>query len=183
MRKHFCPCAPKTAFDRCELTPGLLALRCPACQGVLLAMADYRRWRERQVLNSPAAEPIALPGQEKSSPARACPLCQRVMARYRTGSAESFWLDYCPVCQLVWLDDGEWRQLEESGFAPHLDIILTERWQQRVKARTLLSFREEVLVKRFGEETLAEIRRLKTWLDAHPRRKEILVYLNENIRS
>jgi Zn-finger nucleic acid-binding protein len=180
MKKIFCPCSPKTSFDHCELTPGLLAKRCPSCSAVLLALDDYRPWRDRHFPGIPAVEPAAVPGQEEHSKARVCPSCQQIMRRYRTGSAESFWLDYCPSCQLAWLDQGEWETLEKSGLALHLDTLLTERWQRLIEERKTLSFRDVLLEKRFGAETLTEIRRVKNWLDAHPRRKDILLYLAEN---
>ncbi|GHT95189.1 hypothetical protein FACS1894116_10320 [Betaproteobacteria bacterium] len=180
MKNLFCPCTPQASFEHHELTQGLLAKRCPSCAAVLLALEDYRQWRDRHFPEIPVAEPAAVPGQEEHSKVRVCPSCQHIMGRYRTGSAESFWLDYCPGCQLVWLDKGEWAQLEASGLALHLDTILTERWQRLIKERKTLSFRDALLEKRFDAESLPEIRRVKNWLDAHPRRKDILLYLAEN---
>jgi Zn-finger nucleic acid-binding protein len=179
-----CHCAKDASFDRYELSAGLLAKRCANCRGVLLSMNDYLDWRERHFSDALAAvEPAAIPGQEKASKAHACSQCSRVMARYRTGGASSFWLDYCPSCQLVWLDDGEWALLEQSGLALHLDTILTDRWQQRIQSRKTLSYREELLRTRFGEETLSEIRRIQAWLNAHPKKRDILAWLGENIQT
>ncbi|MDR3053940.1 MAG: hypothetical protein LBU53_00835 [Zoogloeaceae bacterium] len=87
MNPLFCPCTPKATFDRCELTQGLLAKRCPSCSAVLLALDDYRQWRDRHFPEISAAEPAAIPGQEEHSKVRVCPSCQHIMGRYRTGSA------------------------------------------------------------------------------------------------
>jgi Zn-finger nucleic acid-binding protein len=179
MQKLFCACAPKAEFDRCELRPGLLARRCDQCHAVILAMPDYRNWRDRHFSELPAVEPAPLPGREAPSKARMCPSCGHLMTRYRTGNAESFWLDFCPHCELVWFDDGEWERLEQGGLAPYLEVILSEVWQKRVQAHRTVSYREDLLRARFGEETLVEIRRIKAWLAKRPNRRDILAFLAE----
>lgn len=180
MKKLFCACAPKAAFDhRCELKPGLLVRRCAACRGVLLALPDYRNWRDQHFSELPAVEPTPLPGREAPSKARACLSCGCLMARYRTGNAESFWLDFCPSCALVWFDDGEWETLEQGGLAPYLDTVLSDAWQKRVQTQRATSYRDDLLRVRFGEETLTEIRRIKAWLTEQPNRRDILTFLAE----
>ncbi|MDR2688157.1 MAG: zf-TFIIB domain-containing protein [Azoarcus sp.] len=179
MPKLFCACAPKAVFEPCELQPGLSAKRCTACRSVLLAMPDYRAWRDQHFSELPAVEPAPQSGREAPSKARACPSCGRLMSRYRTGNAESFWLDFCPSCERVWLDDGEWETLEQSGLAPYLDLILSEAWQKRVQAQRTVSSRDELLRARFGEDALMEIRRIKAWLAQQPNRRDILTFLAE----
>jgi Zn-finger nucleic acid-binding protein len=180
MHNQTCGCAKGATFERHKPAEGLHTRRCTHCLGVLLLLKDYRVWRDRHFSSLPTIEPHPMSGQEQSSKARFCPLCQHLMGRYRTGDAASFWLDYCPTCDAVWLDDGEWVLLEKSGFAPYLDTLLTERWQKLIQSKKTLSYRDERLRARFGEETLAEIQRIKTWLDAHPRKKELLAYLVEH---
>jgi hypothetical protein len=183
MKKLFCSCSPGSIFERHELAPDLFAThdpalfgkQCPSCHAVLLSLKDYRNWREHHFSEIPTAEPALTPGQEKPSKARTCPACRHLMERYRTGSEESFWLDFCLECQLVWLDEGEWEQLEKSGLALHLDIILTGRWQRLIRERKALPFREEGLVRRFGD-ALSEIERVRSWLDAQPNKRDILAY-------
>ena len=174
-----CPCSKSTDFEHHELATDLLAQRCPQCLAVVLAMEDYRPWIEQHFSDRPTVEPSALPGSEKSSKARFCPSCQQIMARYRTGDANSFWLDYCPACGLVWLDAGEWEQLEQSGLSSYLDIILTERWQRHIQSNRTSTLRDDILRERFGEATFAEIQRIVDWLGNQANGRDILVYLSE----
>jgi Zn-finger nucleic acid-binding protein len=180
MKNIACPCSPHAQFERHEPADGLPAQRCPQCRAVVLALEDYLPWIERHYSDRPAPAPSPLPGRETLSKARLCPSCQRVMARYRTGDANSFWLDFCPACGLVWLDAGEWEQLEQSGLASYLDIILTERWQKDVQSRRTGSFRDDLLRARFGAE-FPEIQRVRDWLSRQPRRRDILAYLSESL--
>jgi hypothetical protein len=85
MQKLFCACAPKAVFERCELQPGLLARRCAACRGVLLALPDYRNWRDRHFSELPAVEPVPLPGREAPSRARVCPSCGHLDRKTNSG--------------------------------------------------------------------------------------------------
>jgi Zn-finger nucleic acid-binding protein len=149
---------------------------------VLLAMDDYRRWRERHFPDANLAEPIALSGQEKPSKARVCPSCQRLMTRYRSGGGESFWIDYCPACQLVWLDDGEWELLAQSGLASYLDIILSERWQKNIQSRRAGAFREDLLRERFGADC-SEVLRIRDWLNEQSNWRDILAFLSESLSN
>jgi Zn-finger nucleic acid-binding protein len=203
MKKILCGCENSPAFERCELEEGLSGKRCPDCHAEVLFISEFRQWRERRFPDweKTAPEPSSESSGEQSSKARTCPTCQRVMMRYRTGSAESFWLDYCPPCELVWLDSGEWKALQRDGLALHLDALLTERWQKRVMAkraevarearlleqtakdaeakRAADAIREARLIERFGQETLDEIRRFKNWMNRQPNGKDILAYLSD----
>ncbi|MDR1351053.1 MAG: zf-TFIIB domain-containing protein [Zoogloeaceae bacterium] len=184
MKKLYCHCGggKGKSLERHTLSEGLSAKACPECQAVVLLLEDYQEWRERHFSDSFAAvEPAAVPGQEKPSKAHVCPQCGCFMQRYRTGDAASFWLDYCPACHLFWLDAGEWALLEQSGLALYLDTLLTERWQHSIQSRKTLSWRDELLQKRFGEETLNEIRRIQSWLRPHPKKRDILAFLGENL--
>ncbi|MDR0997216.1 MAG: zf-TFIIB domain-containing protein [Zoogloeaceae bacterium] len=171
-------------FSRIELAAGLIAPQCDACHGVALKLDDYLDWRQQHFAELPAIEPAPFPGREVPSRARTCPACGVLMARYRTGDAQSFWLDFCPACRLVWLDDGEWQALQTHGLAPYLDTILSDAWQKGIQARRASHWQEELLRARFGEETLTEIRRIQTWLATQPaaKRRDIVQFLGQSDR-
>jgi Zn-finger nucleic acid-binding protein len=180
MKKIPCSCSRNAAFVSHELVEGLFVQRCPDCRNVLVPLKEFWAWRERQFpdWNTRMPEPVHSEG-ESASRARFCPVCQRIMTRYRTGNAKSFWLDHCPACQLVWLDAGEWETLEESGLALFLDTLITEHWQKRILALRTGAARETLLRGRFGEEILTEIRRFKHWMNQQPTKKDILAFLND----
>jgi len=172
-----CNCGGPSGFEPCEPAPGLPAQRCADCRGLLLSLAEYRPWRDQHFSELAAVDPAPLPGRETPSIVRKCPCCGRLMERYRTGNAESFWLDFCPKCELVWFDVDEWERLEEAGLTPYLDTILTERWQKRIQSQRESAFRAELLRERFGDATFAEIERIQGWLAQQPNRRDIVAYL------
>jgi len=161
-----------------ELAAGLPAQVCPACGGVLLALADYRAWRaDRAASDELLAENLAAV-VEDGGRARACPACSGPMARYRVLPANSFRLDRCPHCQLVWLDGGEWSALVGAGLAEQLDRILADGWQRRVLADEARLRRQTVLRQRLGDEVVDELQRIQTWLQDRPNRRELLALLS-----
>lgn len=176
-QQKYCGCGAAEPLARHVLAEGLVALRCPACGAVLLALDEYRSWCKRQPAEAP---PILAedsePGAEPDH-ARACPACQRLMSRHRAGTRPDFRIDRCNFCQLVWLDDGEWPSLVRAGLATQLDTVLTEAWQQRLRAMQMQALRDTELRNRLGEETWAEVRRIQNWLAVQPKREEILALL------
>lgn len=159
-----------------ELAEGLPARLCPACGGALLALDDYRVWR--QSLPTPSADTAALPEVEDSGKARLCPSCGAPMARYRVAPASNFRLDRCNHCQLVWLDGGEWPALVEAGLIDRLDSILADAWQKRVLAEESRLRREASLRQRLGDEAVDELQRIQSWLHSRPNGRELLALLS-----
>lgn len=160
------------------LAEGLPARVCPACGGVLLALDDYRAWR--QTLPPAAAEvptTLSIIGEDGGR-ARSCPACSGPMARYRVLPVSSFRLDRCNHCQLVWFDGGEWSALVEAGLIDRLDSILADGWQRRVQADEARLRREIVLRQRLGDEVVDELQRIQSWLQSRPNGRELLALLS-----
>lgn len=174
-----CICAARPALQPHQLASGLEAQRCGDCGNTLLALDDYRRWRERlpagvvESADAGATEPVQEPGH-----ARACPVCSRLMSRHRVGLSPDFHIDRCSPCQLVWLDDGEWQQLEQAGLLLQLDSVLTDAWQRRVQAEELRQRREADLRARIGDANYDEALRIRHWLASHPQRTDMMRLIN-----
>ncbi|WP_374325272.1 zf-TFIIB domain-containing protein [Azonexus sp.] len=171
-------CACGAALFTRELAPGLPARTCSACGGTLLALDEYRLWRQSASL--PAAGPTtALPElPEDTGKARRCPACGAPMARYRVAPGSSFRLDRCARCQLVWFDGGEWPALVESGLIDRLDSILADAWQKRIQAEETRQRRETTLRQRLGDEVVDELQRIQSWLQQRPNSGELLALLS-----
>lgn len=171
-----CACGA-TLFVR-ELAPGLVARICSACSGTLLALDDYRLWRQSARLPAPET-PTALPElPEDTGKARRCPACGAPMARYRVAPGSSFRLDRCARCQLVWFDGGEWPALVEAGLIDRLDSILADAWQKRIQAEEARQRREATLRQRLGDDVVDELQRIQSWLNGRPNSGELLALLN-----
>ncbi|GAA5169569.1 zf-TFIIB domain-containing protein [Viridibacterium curvum] len=173
--RTFCNCQAQAELSRAELAPGLPVQQCEACGGVLLGMPDYRLWRERAVSTDVAGQDAF--EVSDSAAARACPGCTRLMQRYRVGVTPDFRVDHCPSCQLVWLDKGEWQGLAQAGLATRLSEVVSVAWQRRVQSDELRARREAGLRSKHGDACIDELKRVREWLDAQPKREELIALL------
>lgn len=170
-----CACEAHPVLVPQELPGGLPVRACEACGGSALAMGDYRHWREHA--GAEAHAPVDLLVVEDRPAARPCPSCARLMQRVRVGATPDFRLDRCAACALLWLDRGEWDALRSAGWADSLEEILSERWQRDVQAQELRTRREAQLREKHGDACIAELARVRDWLDAQPHREELLALL------
>jgi Zn-finger nucleic acid-binding protein len=154
---------------------GPTADTCPSCDGALLAMADYRRWRDSATAGAPAM--AASPALEDQVAARPCPKCTRLMQRLRVGASPDFRLDRCAACALLWFDRGEWSALCSAGLASRLEEVLSERWQRDLQANEARQRRETLLRDKHGAECMDELARMREWLQAQKHPDELLALL------
>lgn len=178
-----CTCGSDAGWQLLELAPGLPASNCRACGGSLLALDDYRRWRER-AMAAPVAgttatgvAPAALPASATADGARHCPRCTRLMQRLRVGAPADFRVDRCGPCQQVWFDRGEWDALAGAGLATRLLEVLSDGWQRQLQADDARARREQALRERHGDDRMRELARMRAWLDEQPQREELLALL------
>ncbi len=157
------------------LNDNLAAYSCGNCLGTLVSLVAYRAWRERAARDSlramPTAEPDVTPSD--SIGAKKCPKCRSVMLKYRITSGKSNRLDYCPHCEEIWLDDGEWELVESLVTAGDFAKVFTQAWQYAVRAGVTSAMEEQRLREMLGGdfERVAEFAR---WLETQPAKAEIL---------
>jgi Zn-finger nucleic acid-binding protein len=170
-----CACEAQNPLLPAQLPRGPAASTCEACGGALLALADYRRWREQAPYDFGDSPGILV--VEDSTAARPCPSCARLMQRLRVGGTPDFRIDRCPACALLWLDRGEWDALRANGLALHVEEILSERSQRDLQAGEVRALRAAQLREKHGDERMAELERMRDWLQAQPQRDELLALL------
>ena len=66
--------------------------------------------------------------------AKKCPKCRSLMSKYRISADKTNRLDYCPHCEEIWLDDGEWQLVEGLVIAGDFTRVFTQAWQYAVRA-------------------------------------------------
>lgn len=171
-----CPKCSRT-FSPTLLAEGLSAKGCKTCGGALVDLLAYRAWAERAGIEAARRNDTATVIDDTSQ-AIACPNCSAIMTKYRLSAAADNKLDFCANCDEVWLDGGEWSQLEDLGLRRKLGAVFTEPWQKRLREEMAEDSRESVLRERFGEdyERIAEIR---AWIRAHPQYEYILAWLGD----
>lgn len=174
-----CPaCSPPQQLVTRSLEPGLTAHQCDRCGGAWLRPGDYATWRA----TAPAsAEVTGVPMDAKpaieTGGLRRCPDCNYLLGRYRVGHGAGFHVDRCGQCNGTWFDRAEWGALRDLGLARALPTIFSDEWQREVRRAEQAEAQERRFAARLGEEDLARAREFRAWLDGHPKRAELLAYL------
>jgi Zn-finger nucleic acid-binding protein len=179
-----CPQCDESVLVHTMLTENLAGYSCGNCLGTLVSLVAYRAWRERAgraaLTSTPTAEPDA--ATPDSVTAKKCPKCRSVMLKYRITSDRANRLDYCPHCEEIWLDDGEWELVESLVAAGDFAKVFTQAWQYAVRAGVTSAMEEQRMREILGGEyeRVAEFAR---WLDTQPAKTEILAKLAQRKRG
>jgi Zn-finger nucleic acid-binding protein len=184
-----CPvCQPSAVLECYTLEPHLLAWQCPKCTGHWIRLADYWRWRaqakvERDTRPDELATAMPAPDAESDTHGlKRCPDCQYILGRFKVGHNVAFALDRCRNCNGSWLDRDEWAALKERGLHDDLHLIFSDEWQKEARVEEQRRVTEARLLRQFGPEDFARAREVKIWLDAHPKRSELLAFLQLQTR-
>jgi Zn-finger nucleic acid-binding protein len=177
-----CPACDRPTLVQQPLEPGLDALQCGTCHGAWVRLKSYLAWRERQQsadgdANATDAPLTASPSAPVANQLRRCPDCRAILGRWRVGHGASFQIDRCAQCDGTWFDDSEWQALRALGLAPQLLAVFSPEWQQGVRRAEQAEAQERRFVERLGDEDIARAREIREWLATHPRRAEVLAYL------
>lgn len=157
--------------------PLLSGYRCPQQHGLWLDLGYYRHWLASnggKVAEAPAADSLPVEDQTRALP---CPHCARLMQKYRLAHEHAHRVDRCTHCQGVWFDHGEWEKLVEQGRHADLLSILSDRGQKEIRDADSRMRLDEHFRRRFGDDSYAELRRIRSWLATQERRREMLAFL------
>ena len=173
-----CPQCADSPLVHAMLAEGLAGYSCGKCLGTLVSLVSYRAWRERVGSHAlPAASPaVADLTPADSIGAKKCPKCRSIMSKYRITAERANRLDYCPHCEEIWLDDGEWQLVESLVMSGEFARVFTQAWQRAVRAGVTGAMEEHRLRELLGVDfdRFAEFAR---WLAAQPARQELLAQL------
>jgi Zn-finger nucleic acid-binding protein len=175
-----CPVCKTPELISTDLESNLTSFRCPECGGNWIRGAEYWRWLERHGPNLPERSDqdsglsLAEPGKHID-----CPECRFRMVKYLVGHGFSFTLDQCGGCKGIWLDRNEWEALKERNLHDDVNAMFTSFWQAEAQRELRRKRLEEIYISRFGAEDYAEVTRIRAWLEAHPKRPELLAYLTD----
>jgi Zn-finger nucleic acid-binding protein len=170
-----CPQCDQSVLVHTLLTDNLAGYSCGKCLGTLVSLVAYRVWRERfgsgTLQDMPAAEPDFEPPD--SVGAKKCPKCRSVMSKYRISSEKHNRLDYCPHCEEIWLDQGEWQLVEGLVASGEFTKVFTQAWQYAVRAGITSAMEEQRLRELLGDN-YERVAQFAEWLQSQPAKQEIL---------
>ncbi len=171
-----CPKCKHNTLKPYKMADELPAMYCAACDGVLIALLNYRYWLENSGDDSHRDENIEVLAEDTDD-AMLCPKCERLMTKYRVSEKTDHRLDLCAHCDEVWMDTGEWQMLKQLGIHNRLSTIFTEPWQSRIVKTETNQRLEKRLQEDWGEQDYRHVREFREWLLAHPQSSELRAYL------
>jgi len=172
-----CPRCDHSTLVHALLAEGLAGYSCGKCLGTLVSLASYRAWREGAGRGQLAQTPAAVAADAADSiAAKKCPKCRSLMSKYRISAEKTNRLDYCPHCDEVWLDDGEWQMVEGLALSGDFARVFTQAWQYAVRAEITSAMEEQRLRALLGAEYPRFVQ-FAEWLDSQPARQEIVARL------
>lgn len=175
-----CPACLTAQLAPSSLEESLASSKCEACGGNWIRGSEYWSWLARHGENLPEREEQT-PGPSAPEPVepRSCPECRSLMFRYKVGHGLGFTLDQCAACKGIWFDRDEWEALRARNLHDDINAVFTAPWQAAASREERRRRLEAMYVNKFGAGDYAEIKRVRAWLDAHPRRHELLAYLTD----
>jgi Zn-finger nucleic acid-binding protein len=180
-----CP-VDQRPLGRIELESTLPAFECAACAGHWLRFGDYLAWRERQPEDLPelpaAVDPLETALAAPPAGPRWCPDCTYLLTRYHVGRGVAFTLDRCGNCNGVWLDRAEWETLRARGLHDNLHEMFGPGWQWAAREDQRRRMADAQFARQLGGADFARAQESGGWLAGHPRRSEILAYLQWQAR-
>jgi Zn-finger nucleic acid-binding protein len=173
-----CPQCDHSVLVHTLLTDDLAGYSCGKCLGTLVSLVAYRAWRENPARGAlpvtPTAEPYSEPAD--STGAKKCPKCRSLMSKYRIRSDKNNRLDYCPHCEEIWLDEGEWELVEGLVASGEFTKVFTQAWQYAVRAGITSAMQEQRLRELLGGD-YQRVAEFAVWLESQPAKAEILARL------
>ena len=179
-----CPVCPSQPLAASESRTDPNTHACPTCRGRWLTFNDHLAWLER-TSTGPTRPPAIIPAlpnaiaPEPAQKARICPVCGRLLTRFRISLDLPFTLDRCGNCAGVWFDDAEWTVVKSAGLLPGLHHLFNDTHQHKLEAEERRRNHEARCRAIVGEEAFERARTFKLWLDNHPHKDALMAFLED----
>ncbi len=174
-----CPVCKVHSLEQHLLEENFTALACRQCAGYWIAGAPYWNWLENGAPDLPEKSPeqgLALAVTE-SGDAKLCPTCGRLLIRYKVGHGTTFHVERCGQCAGMWFHANAWEILRSRNLHRHIHLVSSDGWRAAVETDERQAAFEQIMLQKLGPADLDEIRRIKAWIDRHPRRNELHAFL------
>ncbi|MFN5855746.1 MAG: zf-TFIIB domain-containing protein [Pseudanabaenaceae cyanobacterium] len=169
-----CPKDKSSHLSASRLSSGLDASHCPTCAGYWISALSYEEWQTQQpnFEEPPAITDVVgqvvsgVPALQDGN-AGLCPECSSYLKRSRVDTQPSFYLDRCPNCNGIWLDQGEWEALSKLGLGAKIPHLFSSQWQLHAREATQAETLRQALTAKMGPELAATIIEVADRLENH----------------
>lgn len=172
-----CPKHPQEALISSQLVDGLQTHSCPTCSGSWLGADDYQTWQVGHVdpdlklenLVVPITQDVDYQPSRYDNRAGLCPSCGFYLVRGRINlSQTAFFIERCPGCKGMWLDDGEWDLLQTLCLNAYIPLLFTDEWQSRVRVAEAEYRERTATASKLGPDIAEKLFELAKLLEDHP---------------
>lgn len=177
LRTMRCPKHPQEELRSGQLVDDLKNHSCSICHGSWVMSEDYQAWQvnhsnpelKLEDLTVPITQEIDYQPSRYDNRAGLCPNCGFYLVRGRINLSQgAFFMERCPGCQGIWLDEGEWDILATLGLSAYIPFLFTDEWQSRVR-EVEAEFRERTATAaKLGPEIAEKLFELAKLLEDHP---------------
>lgn len=108
-----------------------------------------------------------------------CPACGYILLKFKVGHGVDFCLDHCNACNGIWLNQHKWEALSARSLHVELHRICTSDWQKQRHALEQQAWFDQTYDEKFGQYDHDEVKKIRQWLDRHPKKSDLLAYLND----
>ncbi len=175
-----CPACKKETLAYHQLEANLGASKCTKCAGIWINSTQYEHWlnalSQRPSTPASADGGVRLSSGERPK-AKFCPQCKYILTKYKVGHGVDFSLNRCAHCGGMWFDQNEWEILASRNMHVNVHSIFSASWQQSVRSEEHQAAMTEIWRDLLGEADLAEIKRIKEWLQNHPQAPTLYAFL------
>jgi Zn-finger nucleic acid-binding protein len=174
-----CPVCKSVILAPAEVDTALASRQCGKCDGHWVASAAYFAWLEQRgtdLPEKPAGSDVDLTISEVAR-AKLCPECGRFLTRAKVGHGVNFHLDRCGACGGVWFDANEWEVLRRRNLHDDVHFVFSSAWQADVARRDREAAYDRLMGEKLGDADWAEVKRIRAWLDGHPKRSQLYAAL------
>jgi Zn-finger nucleic acid-binding protein len=175
-----CPACNTVDLTLVYLESNLPSHHCTGCEGHWVSSSEYETWLKRHGETLPEkpfqGTPLHVPDHGK---AKLCPECGRILIKYGVWHGLNFTLEQCGHCHGVWFDKNEWESLKQRNLHDEVHKVFTASWQTQARKEERKWNLERIYLNRFGSKDYMEIKRIREWICLHPRRQELLAFLND----
>jgi Zn-finger nucleic acid-binding protein len=175
-----CPACTTIDLNFVYLESNLPSHLCQGCEGHWVPSSEYEAWlkQHKETLHEKPCEGTPLHVSNRSH-AKLCPECECILIKYEVGRGLKFTLEQCGRCQGIWFDRNEWESLKQRNLHDEVNKVFTSSWQTQARKEEKKKHLEQIYLSKFGPADYSEIKRVREWLYRHPRREELLAFLND----
>ncbi len=175
--------APLTRVDVEAGAPGLAGFACGKCTGHWLRFGDYLAWRDRQTGDVPEVprEMAAETVEPSGGPARLCPDCGHLLTRYRVGRESRSRSTAAGIATGCGWIPANGRHSANAGCTTTCTRCSDRDGISPRGRRSAAVWPSAQFERQLGAD-FGRAREFAEWVAAHPRRSEIMAYVQSRIR-